>query len=80
MQSAGLVDRAPLLLLRTMQGLKPVGDQLAVDPYLPSDLGAIAVLDIPGRWGRVDAFARGGIQLGRPQELDPQLDEGPSRR
>jgi glycogen debranching enzyme len=64
---------APLLLLRTMLGLQPVGDQLVVDPLLPSGLGLLAVLDIPGRWGRVDAFARGKIDLGRPQELDPQL-------
>ena len=64
---------APLLLLRTMLGLEPVGDQLVVDPLLPSGLGALALLDIPGRWGRVDAFARGDIAVGRPQELDPQL-------
>jgi glycogen debranching enzyme len=64
---------APLLLLRTMLGLEPVGDQLVVDPLLPSGLGLLAVLDIPGRWGRVDAFARGKVDLGRPQELDPQL-------
>jgi glycogen debranching enzyme len=64
---------APLLLLRTMLGLEPVGDQLVVDPSLPSGLGLLAVLDIPGRWGRVDAFARGKVDLGRSQELDPQL-------
>jgi hypothetical protein len=56
-----------------MLGLEPVGDQLVVDPSLPSGLGLLAVLDIPGRWGRVDAFARGKVDLGRPQELDPQL-------
>src|SRR5262249_17127346 len=48
-----------LLLLRTMLGLEPVGDRLVVDPALPSGIGALALLDIPGRWGRVDAFARG---------------------
>jgi glycogen debranching enzyme len=64
---------APLLLLRTMLGLEPVGDQLVVDPSLPSGLGAVALLDIPGRWGRVDAFARGTIDFGKQQELDPQL-------
>jgi glycogen debranching enzyme len=48
----------PLLLLRTMLGLEPIGDYLIVDPALPGDIGALAVLDIPGRWGRVDAFGR----------------------
>ena len=52
---------APLLLLRTMLGLEPVGDHLLVDPALPSHIGAIALLDIPGRWGHVDAFGRGRI-------------------
>jgi glycogen debranching enzyme len=49
----------PLLLLRTMLGLEPVGDNLIVDPALPQSIGLLALLDIPGRWGRVDAFARG---------------------
>lgn len=49
---------APLLLLRTLLGLEPVGDQLVVDPALPPGLGHLKVLDIPRRWGRVDAFAR----------------------
>ena len=49
----------PLLLLRTMLGLEPVGDNLIVDPTLPQSIGLLALLDIPGRWGRVDAFARG---------------------
>ncbi|SCE96280.1 Glycogen debranching enzyme (alpha-1,6-glucosidase) [Micromonospora coriariae] len=56
----------PLLLLRTMLGLEPHEGHLAVDPQLPRGMGRIEVLDIPGRWGRVDAFARGRIDL---QEL-----------
>jgi glycogen debranching enzyme len=55
---------APLLLLRTMLGLEPVGDKLVVDPALPESIGLLALLDIPGRWGRVDAFARGRLQAG----------------
>jgi glycogen debranching enzyme len=55
---------APLLLLRTMLGLEPVGDNLVVDPALPESIGVLALLDIPGRWGRVDAFARGRVELG----------------
>jgi glycogen debranching enzyme len=53
----------PLLLLRTMLGLEPVEDNLIVDPALPESIGLLALLDIPGRWGRVDAFARGRDQL-----------------
>jgi glycogen debranching enzyme len=53
----------PLLLLRTMLGLEPVGDHLVVDPALPESISLVALLDIPGRWGRVDAFARGRDML-----------------
>jgi glycogen debranching enzyme len=49
----------PLLLLRTMLGLEPIGDRLLVDPALPIDVGRLELLDIPGRWGRMDAFGRG---------------------
>jgi glycogen debranching enzyme len=62
----------PLLLLRSMLGLEPTGDQLVVDPALPSGIGVLALLDIPGRWGRVDAFARGEIDL-RRRGLQPEL-------
>ncbi|MEG3636077.1 amylo-alpha-1,6-glucosidase [Micromonospora palythoicola] len=54
---------APLLLLRTMLGLEPHEGHLAVEPRLPVGMGRIEVLDIPGRWGRVDAFARGRVDL-----------------
>jgi glycogen debranching enzyme len=57
---------APLLLVRTMLGLEPVGDHLIVDPALPESVSLLALLDIPGRWGRVDAFARGRFQLEEP--------------
>ena len=52
----------PLLLLRTMLGLEPIGDHLVVDPALPAGIGQLALLEIPGRWGRVDAFARGRVR------------------
>ena len=52
---------APLLLLRTMLGLEPQGDHLIVDPALAPNVGLLGLLDIPGRWGQVDAFARGHI-------------------
>lgn len=49
---------APLLLIRTMLGLEPVGDNLIVDPVLPHAIGRVELLDVPGRWGRIDAFGR----------------------
>jgi glycogen debranching enzyme len=49
---------APLLLLRVLLGLDPVGDRLVVDPHLPEQVAWLQILDIPGRWGRMDAFAR----------------------
>jgi glycogen debranching enzyme len=54
---------APLLLLRTVLGLEPMGDHLVVDPALPDTIGHLELLDIPGRWGRIDAFGRGRIAL-----------------
>jgi glycogen debranching enzyme len=64
---------APLLLLRTMLGLEPIGDHLVVDPALPSGVGMLALLEIPGRWGRLDAFGRGEIELSTRRQLRPQL-------
>ena len=58
---------APLLLLRTMLGLEPVGEHLVVDPALPVQIGRLELLDIPGRWGRLDAFGRGRVETGRQQ-------------
>ncbi len=55
---------APLLLLRTMLGLEPIGDHLIVDPALPTSIGRLELLDIPGRWGRMDAFGRGRVDVG----------------
>ncbi|HME04376.1 MAG TPA: glycogen debranching N-terminal domain-containing protein [Solirubrobacteraceae bacterium] len=56
---------APLLLLRTMLGLEPHGEHLVVDPALPTSIGHLELLDIPGRWGRIDAFGRGRIDVER---------------
>jgi glycogen debranching enzyme len=55
---------APLLFLRTMLGLETVGDHLLVDPAVPVPFGRIELLDIPGRWGRIDAFGRGVVDVG----------------
>lgn len=51
----------PLLLIRTMMGLEPIGDHLLVDPAVPREFDRLDVLGIPGRWGRFDAFSRGEI-------------------
>jgi glycogen debranching enzyme len=53
----------PLLLLRTMLGLEPYGEHLVVDPALATSIGHLELLDIPGRWGRIDAFGRGRIEV-----------------
>jgi glycogen debranching enzyme len=58
---------APLLFLRTMLGMQPSGQHLVVEPALPSVLGSLALLDIPGRWGRLDAFGRGLVEVNREQ-------------
>jgi glycogen debranching enzyme len=55
----------PLLLLRTMLGLEPIGDHLVVDPALGRGIGHLELLDIPGRWGRMDAFGRGRVDTAR---------------
>ncbi|HEX7096996.1 MAG TPA: glycogen debranching N-terminal domain-containing protein [Acidimicrobiales bacterium] len=49
---------APLYLLQTILGLEPFDGHLVVDPALPATLGHVALLDIPGRWGRIDAYGR----------------------
>jgi glycogen debranching enzyme len=66
---------APLLLLRTMLGLEPMGDHLVVDPALPVGIGRVELLDIPGRWGRIDAFGRGRVEVGQTSHLRQQLGE-----
>jgi hypothetical protein len=43
-----------LLLIRTMLGLEPDGDELHSDPHFPEHIGRLDVKSIPGRWGRID--------------------------
>ncbi|MDH6463988.1 glycogen debranching enzyme [Micromonospora sp. A200] len=49
---------APLLLLRTMLGLKPQADTLVADPHLPDELGRIRLHNVMvgGRRWNVDAI------------------------
>jgi glycogen debranching enzyme len=49
---------ATLLLIRTMLGMEPQGEYLAVEPALPREIERVKLLDVPGRWGRADAFGR----------------------
>ncbi len=64
---------APLLFLRTMLGLEPVADRLLIDPALPRGIGRIELLDIPGRWGRMDAFGRGRVKVEKVPGLRQEL-------
>ncbi|MDH6466100.1 glycogen debranching enzyme [Micromonospora sp. A200] len=68
---------APLLLVRTLLGLEPYGDDLVVEPALPERFGRIELLDIPGRWGRVDAI--GSVDR-RGEETDRQTSLATSPR
>src|SRR5262245_33715133 len=52
------VAGTPLLLLRTMLGIESDGNRLLTDPAVPEAIGQITLLDIPGPWGRRDAFGR----------------------
>ncbi|MBI3804210.1 MAG: amylo-alpha-1,6-glucosidase [Nitrospirae bacterium] len=49
---------APLLLIRTLLGLESDGQHLIVDPAIPPPIDRLELLDVPGRWGRMDAFGR----------------------
>jgi glycogen debranching enzyme len=64
---------APLLFLRTMLGLETTGDHLIVDPALPQGIGHLELLDIPGRWGRIDAFGRGTVDVDKMGRARRQL-------
>ena len=49
---------APLLLVRTMLGLDSDGCHLIIDPAVARGIERLEVLDIPGCWGKMDAFGR----------------------
>ncbi len=71
----------PLLLLRTMLGLEPVGEHLIVDPALARSIGRLELLDIRGRWGRMDAFGRGRVDVGtRSRTARRSAGSSPARR
>ena len=49
---------APLLMVRALLGLDSDGQHLIIDPALPPSIERLELLDIPGAWGRMDAFGR----------------------
>jgi len=49
---------APLMILRALLGLDVENDRLIVDPAIPHPIERLELLDIPGPWGRADAFGR----------------------
>jgi glycogen debranching enzyme len=65
----------PLLLLRTILGLEPLDSRLTSRPALPVNLGHVRLLDVPGCWGRADAYGRGLIETGWTPGLRPQLGQ-----
>ena len=54
---------APLLLLRSLLGLEPIGGRLLVDPAMPESIASVELTGIPGQWIRSDAFARGRVPV-----------------
>ncbi|MFI6759429.1 glycogen debranching N-terminal domain-containing protein [Micromonospora sp. NPDC050417] len=55
----------PMMLIRVLLGLEPHDDHLVVNPSLPEGMGRIELLDVPGRWGRLDAFGRDRVESQR---------------
>jgi glycogen debranching enzyme len=53
---------APLLFIRTLLGLDSDGRYLIIDPAIPEPIDRIELLEIPGVWGRMDAFGRARLK------------------
>jgi glycogen debranching enzyme len=51
----------PLLLIRALLGLEAKDKQLIIDPALPDTIERLELLDVPGAWGRRDAFGRSRV-------------------
>ncbi|MFC3501646.1 glycogen debranching N-terminal domain-containing protein [Micromonospora krabiensis] len=61
---------ALLMILGTVLGLRPTGENLLVNPALPPGFGRVELLDVPGRWGHSDAYGRdraGALHQHRPR-------------
>ena len=51
-----------------------------MDPALPSHIGHLELLDIPGRWGRIDAFGRGRVDVSAQPTPRPRAKRRPKSR
>ena len=66
LQPAGLVDRrAAAAAARGARPRAAAASTCIVDPALPQWIGHLELLDMPGRWGRIDAFGRGRVDTDR---------------
>ncbi|SCG73763.1 amylo-alpha-1,6-glucosidase [Micromonospora inositola] len=54
-----LATGATFLLVRALLGLEPAGKHLLMAPRVPARFGRVELLDIPGRWGRIDVIGSG---------------------
>ena len=54
---------APLHFVRALRGLDSDGRHLIIDPAIPEPIDRVELLDIPGVWGRMDAFGRARFAL-----------------
>jgi hypothetical protein len=52
-----------------------VDRDFSVDPALPVGIGRMALLDVPGRGGRTDAFGGGRVETDLGSQLRPQLGD-----
>jgi glycogen debranching enzyme len=48
---------APLLMMRVVLGLEPSCDRLNLDPFLPAEVGQLALHGVRGRWSGAEAVA-----------------------
>lgn len=66
---------APMLGLRTLLGLEPKGDVLttATQPVLPFWMGTLSIENIPGRWGRAAAVAKGDDKVLSTKEIFEEI-------
>ena len=51
------------MILRALLGLDVENGRLIVDPAIPHPIERLELLDIPGRWGRADAFERAHFDI-----------------
>ncbi|WP_319459635.1 glycogen debranching N-terminal domain-containing protein [Micromonospora sp. RTP1Z1] len=60
-----LATGATFLLLRALLGLEPAGEHLVMAPRVPARFGRVELLDVRGRWGRIDVIGSGLAHVDR---------------